>query len=109
MNRRSFLTFVVLLVLVAMLTVAPFSALAQDHPLKGQTIDMSVLGIGGWLPSSLGVTMAEELFAPYAEENFGYKTNWTFQEAPFSALFQKAATSLATRSQEYNIIVSDSQ
>src|SRR5699024_5013621 len=27
---------------------------------------------------------------------------------PFSSLFQKAATSLATRSQEYNIIISDS-
>lgn len=109
MNRKSFLTFGVLLVLVTMLAVAPFSALAQDHPLKGQTIDMSILGIGGWLPSSLGVTMAQELFAPYALENYGYTVNFSFQEAPFSALFQKAATSLATRSQEYNIIVSDSQ
>ena len=33
----------------------------------------------------------------------------TSADAPFSQLFQKAATSLATRSQEYNIIISDSQ
>ena len=47
MNRKSLLTFGVLLVLVTMLAVAPFSAFAQEeHPLKGQTIDMSILGIG---------------------------------------------------------------
>ena len=34
---------------------------------------------------------------------------FTFEEAPFETLFQKAAASLATRSDDYNIIVSDSQ
>jgi multiple sugar transport system substrate-binding protein len=110
MNSKSRVSVGLLLLLVAVLAIAPLQTSAQEeHPLKGQTIDMSVLGIGGWLPSSLGVTMAQDLFAPYALENYGYTVNFTFQEAPFSALFQKAATSLATRSQEYNIIVSDSQ
>lgn len=109
MNGKSVFTVVVLLLLAAALAIAPVATAQEEHPLKGQTIDMAILGIGGWLPSSLGVTMAQELFAPYALENYGYTVNFTFQEAPFSALFQKAATSLATRSQEYNIIVSDSQ
>ncbi len=79
-----------------------------DHPLKGKSIEMSILGIGGWLPSKLGVDMSPE-FAKYAKEKYGYDVTFTFEEAPFSSLFQKAAASLATQSQEYNIIISDSQ
>lgn len=94
-------------VLVLMLAIA-FSAGAEDHPLKGQKIDMAILGIGGWLPSRLGVDMSP-LFAEYAKEKYGYDVSFSFAEAPFSALFQKAASTLATRSQEYNIIISDSQ
>jgi multiple sugar transport system substrate-binding protein len=108
MNRRLVLSALVLLFVLSM-TVVPVSLAQSDHPLKGQTIDMSIVGIGGWLPSSLGVTMAQELFAPYALENYGYTVNFSFQDAPFSALQQKAAASLASRSQEYNIIISDSQ
>ena len=103
--------FLLLLVVMALL-VTPTLALAQgggDNPLAGQTIDMSILGIGGWIPSSLAVDLATSGFAPYALENYGYTVNFTFQEAPFSNLFQKAATSLATGSQEFNIIISDSQ
>lgn len=108
MTRKLWAITAVVMVAVVALTIMPISA--QDgHPLEGQTIDMSILGIGGWLPSSLGVTMAQDLFADYAMENYGYEVNFTFQEAPFSALFQRAATSLATRSQEFNIIISDSQ
>ena len=81
---------------------------AQDHPLAGQDIEMNILGIAGWLPSSLGVQMSP-IFADYARENFGYNVSFGFAEAPFADLFQRAATSLATRSQEYNIIISDSQ
>ena len=81
---------------------------ADDATMQGKTIDMSILGIGGWVPSKLGVDMAPE-FSKYAKEKYGYEVNFTFQEAPFSALFQKAAASLATKSQEYNIIISDSQ
>jgi multiple sugar transport system substrate-binding protein len=81
---------------------------AADDPMKGKKVEMSILGIGGWVPSKLGVDMGP-LFAKYAKEKYGYDVTFTFQEAPFSALFQKAATSLATKSQEYNIIISDSQ
>jgi multiple sugar transport system substrate-binding protein len=80
----------------------------QAHPLAGQTIEMNILGIAGWLPSSLGVQMSP-IFADFAKETYGYDVRFGFAEAPFSDLFQKAATSLATRSQEFNIIISDSQ
>jgi len=91
------------------LDVLPRSVFAaKSHPLKGQNIDMAILGIAGWTPSSLGVAMSP-LFADYTKQHYGYDVKFSFASAPFSALFQKAATSLATRSQEYNIIISDSQ
>jgi multiple sugar transport system substrate-binding protein len=93
--------------LLVLSTAVPPSQ-AADHPLKGKKIDMSILGIGGWLPSRLGVDMSP-MFAKYAKDKYGYDVSFTFAEAPFSALFQKAASTLATRSQEYNIIISDSQ
>ncbi|MFM9107055.1 MAG: extracellular solute-binding protein, partial [Chloroflexota bacterium] len=80
-----------------------------DSPLKGKTIDMTLLGIAGWPPSLLGVDMATELFKPYAKETYGYDVNFAFEEAPFESLFQKAATSLQSQSAQYNIIISDSQ
>ena len=89
----------------------PFATRAfakEDHPLAGKKIDMNILGIAGWLPSSLGVQMSP-MFNDYVKERYGYEVDFGFAEAPFSDLFQKAATSLATRSQEYNIIISDSQ
>jgi multiple sugar transport system substrate-binding protein len=88
--------------------VLPVSA-QDEHPLAGQDIEMAILGVGGWLPSSLGAEMANELFAPYAEENYGYSVSFSFDGAPFDSLFQLAAASLATGSNEYNIIISDSQ
>jgi multiple sugar transport system substrate-binding protein len=81
---------------------------AESHPLAGKHIDMNILGIAGWLPSSLGQKMSP-LFSDYVKQKYGYTVSFGFAEAPFSDLFQKAATSLATRSQEFNIIVSDSQ
>ncbi|MDA3951152.1 MAG: extracellular solute-binding protein [Spirochaeta sp.] len=87
-------------------TASPLEGERVD--LEGESIDMAILGIGGWLPSSLAVEMSP-LFAEYAKERFGYDAEFTFQESPFSSLFQKAATSLASRSQEFNIIISDSQ
>lgn len=77
--------------------------------LEGESIEMSILGIGGWLPSELGVEMAQDLFVEYAEENYGYDVSFSFQDSPFDSLFQRAATSLAAREQEFNIIISDSQ
>lgn len=90
---------------------APFInrlAAQEAHPLKGQSIEMNILGIAGWVPSSLGVKMSP-LFADFVKEKYGYNVSFAFQEAPFSDLFQKAATSLVTKSQEFNIIISDSQ
>ena len=54
-------------------------ASAQDNPLAGQTIDMTILGIAGWPPSRLGVDMANELFKPYAQETYGYDVNCSFE------------------------------
>jgi|SaaInl7_200m_RNA_FD_contig_123_13281_length_4589_multi_8_in_0_out_2_6 multiple sugar transport system substrate-binding protein len=106
-KKKSFLIYIVL-ILGFIFPLSLSQAFAEDHPLKGQKIKMSILGIAGWLPSRLGVDMSP-LFAEYAKEKYGYDVSFSFNEAPFSALFQKAASSLATRSQEYNIIVSDSQ
>ncbi len=110
MLNREKLLFVssLLLTMTFVITLAIPQPQAAEHPLKGKKIDMAILGIGGWLPSRLGVDMSP-LFAEYAKEKYGYDVKFTFAEAPFSALFQKAASTLATRSQEFNIIVSDSQ
>ena len=85
-----------------------FSQAEKNHPLAGKSIHMSILGVAGWLPSSLSVDMSPD-FAKYAKDRYGYDVSFSFAGAPFGALFQKAATSLATRSQEYNIMISDSQ
>ena len=108
--KKKFMVAVVFVVVLSMLLVPLGYAEEpeEEHPLKGQSIEMAIVGIGGWLPSRLGVDMSP-LFAEYAKDKYGYDVTFTFQEAPFSALFQKAAASLATKSQEYNLIVSDSQ
>lgn len=98
---------------LVMLAVTPLLAGGGKAKEEGaaeitEPVDMTILGIGGWVPSRLGVDMSP-LFAEYAEDKFGYEVSFSFEEAPFSALFQKAAASLATRSQEYNLIISDSQ
>ncbi len=85
-----------------------FSQSEKKSPLAGKSIHMQILGIAGWLPSKLGVDMSPD-FAKYAKAKYGYDVSFSFADAPFGTLFQKAATSLATRSQEYNIIISDSQ
>ncbi len=87
---------------------SPFVARAQNGPLAGKQIHLAILGIAGWTPSRLGVDLAPD-FAKHAKSKFGYDVTFSYSEAPFAQLFQKAATSLATRSQDYNIIISDSQ
>ena len=110
--RRNKVLFVVALLAILSVMVSTVgyaqTPAPAANPLAGQKIEMSILGIGGWLPSRLGVDMGP-LFAKYAKEKYGYDVTFTFQEAPFGDLFQKAAASLATKSQEYNIIISDSQ
>ncbi len=110
MSRKRFISSLLIhcLSMSMVLGAGASVARAADHPLKGKKVEMAILGIGGWLPSRLGVDMSP-IFAKYAKEKYGYDVSFTFAEAPFSALFQKAASTLATRSQEYNIIISDSQ
>jgi multiple sugar transport system substrate-binding protein len=98
------------IVLVCVLLLGSIPAFAESgHPLAGKNVTLSILGIGGWVPSSLAQEMGQELFADYAKENFGYNVTVTFAESPFDMLFQKAATSLASGANEYNLIISDSQ
>ena len=66
---------------------------AGPDAVKGKTYDMSILGIAGWPPSSMGVELATEFFKPYAKETLGYDVNFSFEESPFDQLFQKAAAS----------------
>ncbi|MBW1660139.1 MAG: extracellular solute-binding protein [Deltaproteobacteria bacterium] len=98
--------FMVLFICFALLVSV--SAQAGRVDLKGKKITMSILGIAGWYPSKLGVDMSPA-FAKYAKKKWGYDVKFTFEEAPFTSLFQKASASLATKSDDYNIIVSDSQ
>lgn len=113
MNKLAKYGLVLLVALSLVLTATPLLAGGGKEKEEGtakitKPVDMTILGIGGWVPSRLGVDMSP-LFAEYAKENYGYEVSFSFEEAPFSALFQKAAASLATRSQEYNLIISDSQ
>jgi len=110
MHTRKIGTDIAGLILVMILTgvIGISQARAGEHPLKGQKIEMSILGIGGWVPSRLGVYMSP-IFSEYAKEHYGYEVNFTFTDSPFSSVFQVAATSLEKGSQEYNIIISDSQ
>jgi len=108
-SKRSFMVVLIFCFVIA--STIPLFAKGEKEPGAPEIkkpIEMAILGIGGWLPSRLGVDMSP-LFAEYAKENYGYEVSFSFAEAPFSALFQKAAASLATRSQEYNLIISDSQ
>lgn len=99
------------LVLAVMMAMTMFAVMAsaEDHPLKGTTQTLSIAGIGGWKPSALAKEIGNDLFAAYAKENFGYDVTVTFSEAPFDALFQKEATSLQSKSNEYNLMIADSQ
>ena len=91
--RRTLLTGAAALGATALCT--PNIARAQSHPLAGKSIHMSILGVAGWLPSSLGVDMSPD-FAKYVKDRYKYDVTFSFAGAPFGQLFQKAATSLAT-------------
>jgi len=113
-KRRKLMIFVVVTSILFLFSFTAFAGGGKAKEEKAGAVEikkpikMAILGIGGWLPSRLGVDMSP-IFAEYAKEKYGYEVSFSFAEAPFSALFQKAAASLATRSQEYNLIISDSQ
>lgn len=110
--RRQSLKVAVLILMLVSVGNSVLRATAntsRKSALDGKSINMSVLGLAGWLPSRLGVDMATDIFARYAKDKYGYDVKFTFAEAPFSDLFQKEATSLAAKSSEFNILISDSQ
>jgi multiple sugar transport system substrate-binding protein len=87
-----------------------------DHLLKGKIINITILGIDGWLPSQLAMDMAAanantnfSEFVEFAQQNCGYTASILFAKSPFELLFQQAETSLTNGSNEYNIIIIDSQ
>ncbi|AWN15418.1 extracellular solute-binding protein [Salinisphaera sp. LB1] len=85
------------------------SALAMAESLKGANINVEILGLAGWPPSAMSTKIGNTMFAPYAQKKLGYQVHFSSAQAPFEQLFQKAATSLATHSAEYNLLISDSQ
>jgi multiple sugar transport system substrate-binding protein len=76
--------------------------------MRGKTLEMSFAVIAGWPPSQAPIELFPD-FAAFAKEKYGYTVTARKTEAPFAALFQKVAPTLASKSQEYNLIVSDSQ
>lgn len=75
---------------------------------NGKHINISMLGISEWVPSKVAGEMTSE-FTKYAKDKYGYDVSFTYQEASFGSLYNKAASSLASRSSDFNLIISDSQ
>lgn len=77
--------------------------------MQGKTLDFAYARIAGWPPSSAPATLWSE-FQAYAKATYGYTVNdITFVEAGFGELFQKISPTLASGSQDYNLMVVDSQ
>ena len=81
---------------------------SNETNMQGKSLTLSLAVIAGWPPSQLPIEMFPG-FAAHAKEKFGYDVSVQKTEAPFAALFQKVAPTLASGSQEFNLIVSDSQ
>lgn len=77
--------------------------------MKGANVKLEILGVAGWPPSAMSTKLGNEAFAPLAKKSLGYDVRFSLASAPFEQLFQKAATSLATHSADYNLLISDSQ
>jgi hypothetical protein len=75
--------------LFALCLLTPAWAQSTRVELKGKQIKLSILGVAGWLPSKLPYDMSPE-FAKYAKEKYGYDVTFTYADAPFGGLFQKA-------------------
>lgn len=78
------------------------------HPLKGKRIEMSILGISEWFPSELIGIMAPR-FSAYAKQTYDYDVSISFVGSSVWSMFDKVSAFLSTGSQEFNIIVIDSQ
>jgi multiple sugar transport system substrate-binding protein len=93
------------------------AAPAADSPLfgsnaenmQGKTLDFAYSRIAGWPPSSAPATLWP-MFQAHAKEKYGYTVNdISFIEASFGELFQKVSPTLAAGSQDYNLLIVDSQ
>ncbi len=80
----------------------------QGDEMKGKKIELSLAVIAGWPPSQAPIDLFPD-FAASVKAKYGYEATVKKTEAPFAALFQKVAPELASKSQTYNLIVSDSQ
>ncbi len=77
--------------------------------MQGKTIDFAYSRVAGWPPSSAPATLWPD-FQAYAKEKYGYTVNdITFIEGGFGELFQKISPTLASGSQDYNLLIVDSQ
>lgn len=74
---------------------SPLAGTVGDE-MRGKTIELSLAVIAGWPPSQLPVEMFPK-FAEMAKEKYGYTVTVRKTEAPFAALFQKVAPTLASR------------
>lgn len=86
---------------------SPLQGTVGDE-MRGKSLELSLAVIAGWPPSQLPIEMFPA-FAAMAKEKYGYDVTVRKTEAPFAALFQRVAPTLAAKSQEFNLIVSDSQ
>lgn len=86
---------------------SPLQGTVGDE-MKGKSIELSLAVLAGWPPSQLPIDLFPN-FAAMAQEKYGYTATVRKTEAPFAQLFQKVAPTLASKSQEFNLIVSDSQ
>ncbi len=81
---------------------------SDEHPLKGKSIEISILGISEWYPSELIGKIALQ-FSDYAKQTYGYQVNVSFAGSSVWTLFDKVCATLSTGSQQFNIFVIDSQ
>ncbi|MFM7583723.1 MAG: extracellular solute-binding protein, partial [Caldilinea sp.] len=86
---------------------SPLQGTVGDE-MRGKSLELSLAVIAGWPPSQLPIEMFPS-FAAAVKEKYGYDVTVRKTEAPFAALFQRVAPTLAAKSQEFNLIVSDSQ
>jgi multiple sugar transport system substrate-binding protein len=80
----------------------------QGNEMAGKSVELSFAVIAGWPPSQAPIELFPD-FAAFAKEKYGYTVTARKTEAPFGELFQKIAPTLAAKSQEYNIMIVDSQ
>jgi len=77
--------------------------------MQGKTVEFGYSRIAGWPPSAAPEAMWPQ-FQEYAKQNYGYTvSDLKFAEAPFGELFQKIAPTLASGSNEFNLMIVDSQ